>query len=76
MHRPVGAFGRAAPVLLPYTELQGWTVENGTLVLWRRGREEPVMKEYDTQLNFYAGVMVLEHLCGDSAELSDPHQRG
>jgi hypothetical protein len=52
-------FGRKPPVVIPYTNVTGYTLDNGRFYLWVTGKDKPVLSERITRRNFFPGYFLL-----------------
>jgi hypothetical protein len=57
-----GAFRRPEPVVVPYREIASYNVNQGTFLLWVKGRQKPVVREGVARPNFFPGFLVLASL--------------
>jgi hypothetical protein len=62
--QPKRRLGRdKAPVTIPYDAVNQFNIDNGRFHLWTNYQERAVLAEETSEPNFYAGLIVLGHLC-------------
>jgi hypothetical protein len=61
-YRPAGWIGRKDPEVVPYDQITGYNVEQGTFSLWAWGKDKPVVQENIGSPNFFPGFMMLVQL--------------
>jgi hypothetical protein len=63
-YRPAGWVGRKGAQVLPYDQVAGFNLDQGTFSLWAKGRAKPVMQENSTEPNFFPGFVMLSLMAG------------
>jgi hypothetical protein len=61
-YRPSGWIGRKDPVLLPYEQVHGFDMQQGTFYIWSKGEKNAVMQESVSEPNFFPGYFLLVRL--------------
>lgn len=59
-YRPSGLVGRKEAVLLPFSQVGGFNIDQGTFHLWEAGKTKAVMKEQANAKNFFPGFFALQ----------------
>jgi hypothetical protein len=58
-YRPKGFVSRKDEQFLPFSEVSGFNIEEGTFHVWKDGVEKSVIHELTSEPNFYPGFMLL-----------------
>ncbi len=60
---PTGFFGgKKEPIVIPFTRIQGFDLQEGYLHIWETGKEKSVIQEATSECNFYPGYFLLTNL--------------
>jgi hypothetical protein len=57
--RPSGFVRRKEAVLLPFSRVHTFDIQQGTFYLWEQGKDKPVMQEASSMPNFFPGYVAL-----------------
>lgn len=74
-YRASGFFGRKAPVVIPYSQILGFDLNQGLFWLWVPGKKSAVVKENTSQPNFYPGYFFLARLLAARPGVSHAAER-
>ena len=61
-YRALSLLGRKAAQVVSYRDIENFDVQNGELLVWKRGQKKPLFQEQTSQPNFYPGLKFLIHL--------------
>lgn len=61
-YRASGFFGRKPPVVIPYSQIVGFDLNQGMFWLWVPGKKSAAVKENTSQPNFFPGYLFLARL--------------
>jgi hypothetical protein len=62
LYRPAGFVGRKEPQLLPFDQLAGFNIEQGSFFLFKNDEKKAVMQEAVSMPNFFPGYYMLSIL--------------
>lgn len=67
-HRAKGFLGAKAPVLIPFAEVTGIELQQGTFHLWVQGKKKSVIQEEVSAPNFFPGYVLLQNIFHPEAQ--------